>query len=233
MRNCMKKNNYFMIFTEITISFFFIVVLVSNCYGANLKALVTDTEGKPVEFAVVTATPTSFTVKESKPQVTVIIDQVDKEFIDYVTPIQVGTTVSFPNNDKIRHHIYSFSPAKTFEIPLYPPGVKAENKVLFDKPGVVVIGCNIHDWMKAYIYVLETPYFARSDSQGKMTINNLPDGQYDVAIWHPNLDPKSPGQTMKVSVVNNKDTSVNFTLHLTHQWSSRRAPVLGGVGLYH
>ncbi|MBF0516283.1 MAG: methylamine utilization protein, partial [Nitrospirae bacterium] len=59
--------------------------------------------------------------------------------------------------------------------------------MLFDKPGVVVIGCNIHDWMKAYIYVVETPYFARSDSNGKTIINNLPAGQYDVTVWHPNV----------------------------------------------
>ncbi|MBF0553843.1 MAG: methylamine utilization protein [Nitrospirae bacterium] len=229
----MKKDNCFITIPVTAACFFFILVLISHCYGANLKAVVTDEAGKPVEDAVVTATPTTATAKDVKKPSDVVIDQVDKEFIAFVTPVQVGTTVIFPNNDKIRHHVYSFSPAKKFEIPLYPPGVDANNKVLFDKPGVVVVGCNIHDWMKAYIYVVETPYFARSDSQGKMIINNLPEGQYDVAVWHPSLSPKSE-QTLKVSVAGSNDNDVKFTVRLTQQWRSRRAPTLnGGGGLYH
>ncbi|WP_420264905.1 methylamine utilization protein [Candidatus Magnetominusculus dajiuhuensis] len=224
----MKTNNYFITFPLMIICFFF--VLVSYCYGSNLKALVVDDEGKPVEYAVVTATPTSVTIKDAKKPSDVIIDQVDKEFIAYITPVQVGTTVTFPNNDKIRHHVYSFSSAKKFEIPLYPPGVDANNKVLFDKPGVVVVGCNIHDWMKAYIYVVDTPYFASSDSQGKSIVSNLPAGQYDVAVWYPAMEPKPQGQIMKISVVSGNDNDVKFAVHLTQQWRSRRSPVLGGGG---
>ena len=87
-----------------------------------------------------------------------IIDQRDKQFIPYVTALQVGTSVWFANTDKIRHHVYSFSPAKKFELPLYA-GVPAE-PVVFDQPGFVTLGCNIHDWMIAYVAVLTTPYFA-------------------------------------------------------------------------
>ncbi|MBF0457383.1 MAG: methylamine utilization protein [Nitrospirae bacterium] len=229
----MKNNKYFITISVITIYFFFVLVLVSCCYGANIKAFITDEEGKPVEDAVVTATPVSVTIKDLKKPSDVVIDQVDKEFIAFVTPVQVGTTVTFPNDDKIRHHVYSFSSAKQFEIPLYPPGVDANNKVLFDKPGVVVVGCNIHDWMKAYIYVVETPYFAKSDSKGKMIINNVPEGKYDVAVWHPAMGPKSQGQTLNVSVANGNDDDVKFTVHLTQQWHSRRGPTLeGGGGLY-
>lgn len=228
----MKSNNGLISFFVITVCFAAILVSESHCYGANLNSFIADDEGKPVEYAVVTATPTSFAIKDSKTQLVMTVDQVDKEFIDYVTPIQVGTTVQFPNNDKIRHHIYSFSPAKKFEIPLYPPGANANNKVLFDKPGVVVIGCNIHDWMKAYIYVVETPYFARSDSNGKTIINNLPAGQYDVTVWHPNVQLAPQAQKLSVDQVNSAD--VKFTLHLTRQWHSRRAPISEGRGgLYH
>ncbi|MCG6552380.1 MAG: methylamine utilization protein [Candidatus Magnetominusculus sp. LBB02] len=225
----MRQNNYFITLTVITFSI--LCMFASHCYGANLNAFIADDQGAPVEFAVVTATATSSTINSKKPA-DVIIDQVDKEFITYVTAIQAGTTVMFPNNDKIRHHIYSFSEVKKFEIPLYPPGVNADNKVLFDKPGVVVIGCNIHDWMKAYIYVVETPYFATSDSKGNILINDLPDGQYDVAVWHPNLAPKTPPQTMKVSVGDKNEGHIKFTLRLTQQWRSRRAPIFQGNALY-
>ncbi|KWT90941.1 methylamine utilization protein [Candidatus Magnetominusculus xianensis] len=224
----MKRNIFFIMFIVITMS-----ASATCCYGASLKAFVAGEDGKPVEYAVVTVTPASSSMRDSKAPLQAVVDQVDKEFIDYVTAVQAGTTVTFPNNDKIRHHVYSFSSAKNFEIPLYPPGANTKNKILFDKPGVVVIGCNIHDWMKAYVYVVDTPYFARSDSHGKAVINNLPEGQYEAVVWHPAMGPKSQGQKVKVSVTGSNDSDVKFTVQLTQQWRSRRGPLLeGGGGLY-
>ena len=89
-----------------------------------------------------------------------VVDQVDKEFTPKVNAILVGTSVIFPNHDNVRHQVYSFSPAKRFELPLYA-GVPAQ-PVVFDTPGVVVLGCNIHDWMVGYVYVSESPYFAKT-----------------------------------------------------------------------
>jgi plastocyanin len=83
---------------------------------------------------------------------------IDREFTPYVSVIQTGTRVEFPNRDPIQHHVYSFSPAKTFEIKLYSG--RSPESILFDKPGVITIGCNIHDWMIAYVLVVPTPYFA-------------------------------------------------------------------------
>ena len=84
-----------------------------------------------------------------------IVDQINLEFVPHVKPVVVGSPVYFPNKDDVRHHVYSFSPAKRFELPLYSGTPAAP--VVFDRPGIVAIGCNIHDWMLGYIYVAETP----------------------------------------------------------------------------
>ncbi|MGH7342427.1 MAG: methylamine utilization protein, partial [Candidatus Rokuibacteriota bacterium] len=124
----------------------------------SLAASVRNERGQPVGDAVVTAVPLAGDGLRLGPPDPVEIDQIDKEYVPYLTAIRVGTSVGFPNHDQIRHHVYSFSEAKTFEIPLYR-GTPAE-PVVFDKPGEVVLGCNIHDWMRAYVFVSETPYFA-------------------------------------------------------------------------
>jgi hypothetical protein len=103
--------------------------------------------------------------------------------VPYVTVIQTGTTVTFPNRDPILHHVYSFSPAKPFEIKLYTG--KSPVEVVFDKPGVVTLGCNIHDWMIGYIAVVPTPWFAKTDAAGTAIIRDLPPGAYDIQAWHP------------------------------------------------
>ncbi|MBF0564143.1 MAG: hypothetical protein HQK89_02760 [Nitrospirae bacterium] len=202
--------------------------------GATLIGVVTDNTGKPVPNAVISAMPSSGPSKRPDNAPQVVIDQVDKEFIDYVTPIQVGTVVTFPNNDKIRHHVYSFSPAKVFELPLYPPGAHAENKVIFDNPGEVVIGCNIHDWMKAYIYVVETPWFGRTDASGKAVITGIAPGEYELGVWHPNIDRQlAQAQKRKVKIAADKNAEADFRVVITQDWRSRRAPFsTGGGGFY-
>jgi len=112
------------------------------------------------------------------------IVQKDQEYTPYVTVVRVGTEVVFPNQDSIQHHIYSLSKAKRFEKPLYAPG--AHESVLFDQPGIVTLGCNIHDWMVAYVVVLPTPYFAKTDAAGVAQLN-VPAGRYRIEVWHPRL----------------------------------------------
>lgn len=111
-----------------------------------------------------------------------VIDQVDKRFVPHVAAIRVGDRVSFPNSDDIRHHVYSFSPPKVFELPLYH-GIPSE-PVRFEQPGKVVLGCNIHDGMSAYVYVLTAERFARAD-EGIARFADLPPGRYEIALWHP------------------------------------------------
>lgn len=115
---------------------------------------------------------------------TAIMDQRASAFVPRVLPVQLGAKVSFPNNDRVRHQVYSFSEAKPFELPLYA-GANA-SPVEFDKPGVVVVGCNIHDAMIGYVVVLDTPYFGRVGDDGQAVID-APPGRYRLQAWHSRL----------------------------------------------
>jgi plastocyanin len=164
--------------------------LVLSCaalaHSAELRVTVKDHKGRSVGDAVVLAVPMDpRNAQHSRPPQNAV-DQVDKQFVPYVKPVFVGSIVRFPNSDNIRHQVYSFSPAKKFELPLY--GGTNAPPVIFDKPGVVVLGCNIHDWMIGYIYVSETPFFAKTGPLGTASITDMPPGDYLVRIWHPNMD---------------------------------------------
>ena len=150
--------------------------------AATLEVQVRDTAGMPVADAAVYAVPASGPA-DARAARTVAIEQVDREFMPFVTVLQTGTPVAFPNRDPILHHVYSFSPAKPFEIKLYTGN---SPEVVFDKPGVVTLGCNIHDWMIAYIVVVPTPHFGRTDAVGAVRMRDLPAGAYEVRAYHPN-----------------------------------------------
>jgi plastocyanin len=161
------------------------------CLAASLQASVSDAAGKPLADAVVFAVPgTPHDTRVSK--VPVAVEQVDREFAPHVSVVQVGTSVTFPNRDPILHHVYSFSAAKSFEIKLYTG--KSPTEVVFDKPGVVTLGCNIHDWMIGYIVVVPTPHFAKTDASGVVRLRDLPAGAYDLHAWHPQQRVAAPAQ---------------------------------------
>lgn len=155
--------------------------------AATISVQVSDAAGKPVQDAAVYAealTPTPTPDVRAKGTE---IEQKGRKFMPTMTVVQTGTQISFPNNDTVRHHVYSFSPAKPFELKLYSgtPGTP----VLFDKPGTVVIGCNIHDQMVAYIQVVNTPHFGKTDQAGKVSIADLGPGRYRLKTWHYRLPP--------------------------------------------
>jgi plastocyanin len=140
-----------------------------------------DQSGAPVSNAVVgIALPDDRPVSVTND--VAIMDQIDKQFLPNVLVIQQGQQVSFPNSDNIRHHVYSFSAPKPFEIKLYKGAVT--QPILFDQPGVVVLGCNIHDNMVGYIYVAHNETTYLSDEQGEVS---LPAGTDEITIWHANL----------------------------------------------
>lgn len=114
-----------------------------------------------------------------------VMDQKNRTFVPHVLPVQVGTAVEFPNSDDVRHQVYSFSEAKKFQLPLYT-GTPA-SPIVFDKAGVVSLGCNIHDRMNAYIVVVDTPYFAVTGRDGRVALPNVASGRYVVRLWHPDL----------------------------------------------
>ena len=191
--------------------FFFcasIIFKLSVCDAAELEVLVKNPEGNPLADAVITLYAAQTTAPNVTAQPTAtkdptaIMDQVAQQFKPFVLPIMVGTQVRFPNSDNIRHHVYSFSPAKKFELPLYQGTPAAP--VLFDKPGLVVLGCNIHDSMIAYVYVSDTPYFARSDSSGAAILMNIPIGKYSVRGWHPQLPQQKTVELGNISISQNQ-----------------------------
>ena len=195
----------------------------------GIVATVVDSKGKPVADAVVVAVPADGPVRLSSRR-DAVIDQVDKEFTPKVNVILVGTPVIFPNHDNVRHQVYSFSPAKRFELPLYA-GVPAQ-PVMFDTPGVVVLGCNIHDWMVGYIYVSESPYFAKTRADGKATIADLPARVYVVRVWHPQLEGSETATRQTVDLSGQRHAEVAWTLQLKPELRVRRSPVGEHTGHY-
>jgi plastocyanin len=188
--------------------------------AGTLDVLVKDRKQKPLAEAVVSASAGP-AVRAAARGLKAVVDQQDKEFVPRVKPIQAGTEVLFPNKDDIRHHVYSFSPAKRFELPLYKGTPAAP--VLFDRSGVVVLGCNIHDWMVGYVVVLDTPFFGTTGADGKVQLT-LPAGAYEVRVWHPSLRDERDAPSQPVSVGATTSGSLNFILDLKPEWRIRRAP---------
>lgn len=194
--------------------------------GAELRVTVRDQQGRPVSDAVVVAVPEGG-VRRPAPAQPDAIEQIDLEFVPGVKAIQVGTAVSFPNLDDVRHHVYSFSPPKRFELPLYA-GTPAR-PVVFDVPGVVTIGCNIHDWMVGYIYVSESPHFATTSAQGSAHLAELPAGRYVVRVWHPR---GAAAEESKRVLGATESAAVEWRLALRPELRVRRAPAAGRGSRY-
>lgn len=191
--------------------------------AVELRVALIDQNGKPVADAVVTLEPAGGPASAPGEGQTFEIVQNDQEFAPYVTVVPVGATVMFPNQDTVQHHVYSLSRPKKFEFPLYDPGKSAQ--LVFDQPGVITLGCNIHDWMLAYLVVVPTPYFARSDATGLAGLT-APPGDYELEIWHPQLA-RPVRQTVSLAEA---ETARNFTLRLRMDRRIRRAPSAAGGG---
>ncbi|WLH91460.1 methylamine utilization protein [Pseudomonas sp. FP453] len=183
---------------RIFLQFSFAALLLSAhdlARAATLDVMLRQADQTPVSDAVVTLQgPVGAPVGALKAD----MDQRGQKFAPHVLAVHTGTQVRFPNSDNIRHQVYSFSPAKRFELRLYE-GTPTD-PLLFDKPGVVVLGCNIHDWMLGYIYVTDDPRFGVSDAQGHVRLDNLPAGAYHVTLWHPQLADMQPldGGTLNI-----------------------------------
>lgn len=152
--------------------------------------------GQPVDAAVVTLTPVGRAAAGLAP-IEATMDQVGSEFTPRVLAVPKGSRVRFPNSDRIRHQVYSFSPAKRFELPLYtgtPPA-----PVVFDSAGVVTVGCNIHDWMKGYIVVVDTPHYAVSGADGAVTLE-APAGEYLLTAWHERLPTVDAAPKLRITL---------------------------------
>lgn len=202
------------------------ILVALPAHGQQLRATVRDGSGKPLPDAVVLAVPADG--KPAPVEATIdTVDQIDKEFVPYVKPLRIGSQVQFPNKDDIQHHVYSFSPAKKFELPLYR-GTPAQ-PVLFDKPGVVKLGCNIHDWMVGYVYVTDAQHFAKTAADGQAELDGLARGRFRVWVWHPRMT-GTEAETVKEFDLGTGSASVEWTLKLRPEFRPSRAPLPGEAG---
>ena len=160
-----------------------LVLSAASLSAATLTVNVKTARGSAVADAVVYAMPDGRDAPLAKR--TAVMDQKNRMFVPHVLPVQTGTSVMFPNSDDIRHQVYSFSPIKTFQLPLYK-GTPA-NPIVFDRPGVATLGCNIHDRMSAYVVVVSTPHFGTVGGNGRVTLEGLAAGKYVVHVWYPEM----------------------------------------------
>lgn len=156
------------------------IILFSAPVSASVSMRLLTADGKPLKDAVIMVNGEPKVA--SKPMSGQQIVQQQKMFVPDLLVVTKDTPVFFPNHDTVRHHVYSFSAAKAFEIKLYV-GTPSD-PVVFDKPGVAILGCNIHDEMIAWVVVVDTPFFAVTDSNGEIVLNNIPQGSYSISMWH-------------------------------------------------
>lgn len=161
-----------------------VLLLPPLTLAAQLQVQVQHSSGGPVAGAVVFLESTAASAAV-RPAATANIIQRKTTFIPEVLVIPRGTAVTFPNEDTVRHHVYSFSSIKQFEIKLYV-GTPTE-PVVFEQSGVAALGCNIHDQMIAWVVVLDTPYYSHSNDDGLAVLNDVPAGDYTLRVWHKTL----------------------------------------------
>jgi plastocyanin len=181
--------------------------VAAHSVAATLEVSVVDERGRPIEHVAVYATPahalehagtaeTAAAHAAATPKAA--MDQQGLQFVPHLLVVQAGTEVTFPNGDNVSHHVYSFSETKPFELPLYKGD--AYPPVLFDRTGIVVLGCNIHDGMLGYIVVVDTPHFAQTNEQGVALIDGVPNGDYVLAAWTPRVRPTGLPPSLQVTV---------------------------------
>jgi plastocyanin len=165
--------------------------------AADIAVSLKTSSGQPVRDAVVTFTPAGGAASPATDGRYEMVQQ-GIQFHPFVLIAPVGAEVRFPNHDKVRHHVYSFSPIKRFELKLY--GRDETRSERFDKPGIVPLGCNIHDQMSAFIVVVDTPFAAKSDESGDVVIKGAPPGGGVLTVWHPYLKSVGNAQHLTLAV---------------------------------
>ena len=177
--------------------------------AAPLNVRVVDPSGRPVRDAVVTLYPAGSAARPAHAGGRYVVAQQNLQFRPFLTVIPVGADVSFPNLDPTKHHVYSFSPAKKFELKLF---AKDQSRTVhFDKAGVVALGCNIHDQMSAFIVVTDSAWTARTNAQGIASFGDAPNAPARVTVWHPYL--RAPGGLIQQAVAPSQ-RSLSFQVRL-------------------
>ena len=182
------------------------LALSATAQARDIAVTVRDAAGHPVEDAVVTLDAPG----RAPPPGHFTVNQKNTMFAPFVLVIPVGSTVDFTNLDPFRHHVYSFSPTKKFELKLFGKGEK--RSVTFDKPGTVALGCNIHDTMQAFIQVVDTAFAAKTGKDGRVVLRGAPNGAAKLLVWHPHL--RAPGNLMTVVAQAGGDVSLPVSVKL-------------------
>jgi len=173
-----------------------LIFSVTSTMGIEFGIVVIDKKGRSTKGTIVEL------VGKYKSKAKIIeIKQEDKEFNALVSIVPLGSTISFFNNDSVKHHVYSVSKGNKFDIPLYSGN--RPKKITFTKPGVVKIGCNIHDWMLTFAYISQSKYIALVDENGKVSFSDIPKGKYKLHVWNPKF--KNNKKVMIQSITINKN----------------------------
>jgi plastocyanin len=187
-------------------------VLLAACapvVASELSVTVQQDNGRGFEDAVVIAEPATPAPRPRAP-LKASMDQRDLMFVPEILVVRTGTAVDFPNSDQVRHQVYSFSGAKTFQLSLYAGSTHPP--VVFDKPGLATLGCNIHDGMIGYIYVTDSPWFGRTDTKGVLLLHELPPGEYTLQVWHSRINDAPAQLQQRVTVAASGTTTASFHL---------------------
>jgi plastocyanin len=185
--------------------------LIGRSWAGTLTVKVLLPNGRPLGGVVVTVSPASGPARPAAP-VQAVMDQINRAFAPDLLVIPVESSVAFPNSDSVSHQIYSFSPAKRFQLPLYRG--KPYPPVVFDQPGVVTMGCNIHDEMLAYIVITDAAFFGRTNNTGSWSAE-VPGGDYRISIWHPRI--RDDAKDLSGALTVGDPTGGTLTLRLTKQ----------------
>ena len=184
------------------------LMMPASAKAADVVVDVRGADGKPLAGAVVSVE----TARGGTPGLRgpYVIEQRDIAFRPDVLIVPVGASVVFPNRDKVRHHVYSFSKAKKFDLKLY--GREDARSVVFDQPGIVTLGCNIHDRMNGVVYVTATPFTVRVGADGRAALSGVPAGTATIRVWHPSI--RAPGNMLtRTATVAAAGLATTYTIH--------------------
>lgn len=197
------------ILTLLVLPLLVLPMLLSSAAGAaDLRIRVITPDGEPVANAVVSV-PGELTAVALRAE-PLEMAQVDIQFDPFVLVVPRGADVVFPNRDRVRHHVYSFARGNRFELELY--GREQERSVRFDVAGPVPLGCNIHDQMIAFIRVVDTPFAARTDADGRAVLAGLPAGSTTLTVWHPYGNAEDNVVTLAIDPAGGTEATVTLAL---------------------
>jgi plastocyanin len=189
-----------------------VLLAAAPARAGNFELRVVDREGHGVADVALVAIAAGGAVSTVQPPVAVnaVMDQHDRKFVPQLLVVQSGTAVAFPNNDTVSHQVYSFSPARRFQLPLYKG--ESRSPITFDTAGLVVLGCNIHDEMVGYVYVTDSPYFAKTDANGHAEIRGVPAGLYRFEAWGPRVADQPETLARDATLTDAGSTAVEWRL---------------------